>query len=64
MLKSLCFAVIVENHFHKMGFDKTLFVDAIPADCVCPICQDVLEEARETIICQHGFCCACIYRYR
>lgn len=46
-----------------MGFDKTLFVDAIPADCVCPICQDVLEEARETIICQHGFCCACIYRW-
>lgn len=46
-----------------MGLDKSFFVGQVPADCVCPICQDVLEEATEAIICQHGFCGDCIYTW-
>ena len=46
-----------------MGIDRSLFVDEVPADCVCSICQEVLEDAKETLTCQHAFCNACICRW-
>lgn len=46
-----------------MGIDLGLFVDKVPADCVCCICQEVLEDPKETLICQHAFCHVCITRW-
>ena len=43
-----------------MGIDRNLFVDEVPADCVCSICQEVLEDPKETLTCQHAFCHVCI----
>ena len=43
-----------------MGIDVGLFVDAIPSDCVCTICSEVLEDPLETQNCQHAFCKSCI----
>ena len=43
-----------------MGIDPALFVDVIPEDCICCICQEVLEDPRETLSCQHAFCHVCI----
>ena len=43
-----------------MGVDRTLFVDDVPDDCICCICQEVLEDPKETITCQHAFCQSCI----
>ena len=46
-----------------MGFDRSLFVTDIPGDCLCAICQDVLEDPKETLTCQHAFCSNCITRW-
>lgn len=43
-----------------MGVDIALFVDAVPEDCICCICQEVLEDPQETVSCQHAFCNFCI----
>lgn len=43
-----------------MGVDITLFVDTVPEDCICCICQEVLEDPQETLSCQHAFCNSCI----
>ena len=46
-----------------MGIDRTLFIDDVPADCMCTICQEVLEDPKETLTCQHAFCNSCICRW-
>lgn len=46
-----------------MGFDRSLFVTDVPGDCVCAICQEVLEDPKETLTCQHAFCGNCITRW-
>lgn len=43
-----------------MGIDRALFIDEVPDDCICCICQEVLEDPRETLTCQHAFCQTCI----
>ena len=43
-----------------MGIDRTLFVNEIPVDCLCSICQDVLQDPKEALTCQHAFCEPCI----
>ena len=45
-----------------MGISRQLLVDEPHSDCICPVCQDVLEEPRETS-CQHAFCHECISRW-
>lgn len=46
-----------------MGIDRSLFIDEIPADCLCAICQDVLDNPKETLTCQHAFCEECIMNW-
>ncbi len=46
-----------------MGIERSLFVGEVPLDCLCPVCQDVLEDPKETIACQHAFCHTCISRW-
>lgn len=46
-----------------MGIERSLFVGEVPLDCLCPVCQDVLEDPKETIVCQHAFCYPCITRW-
>ena len=46
-----------------MGIDRSLFIDEVPADCLCAICQDVLDSPKETLTCQHAFCEECIVNW-
>lgn len=49
--------------FAKMGIERLLFVEEVPEDCVCAICQDILDDPKETLTCQHAFCDVCIIRW-
>ena len=46
-----------------MGIDRSLFLDEVPGDCLCSICQEVLEDPKETLTCQHAFCYDCITQW-
>lgn len=46
-----------------MGIDRSLFLDEVPGDCLCAICQEVLEDPKETLTCQHAFCHGCITQW-
>lgn len=46
-----------------MGIDRSLFIDEVPVDCLCCICQEVLEDPKETLTCQHAFCLTCITQW-
>lgn len=46
-----------------MGIDRSLFVGDVPVDCLCCICQEVLEDPKETLTCQHAFCHSCISQW-
>ena len=46
-----------------MGIDRALFIGDVPADCLCTICQEVLEDPKETLTCQHAFCNSCVSRW-
>ena len=46
-----------------MGIDRSLFVEEVSSDCICCICQEVLDDPKETLTCQHAFCHSCITRW-